>query len=147
MNAQELTQQLIGRIEANDFEGALALLTDDFTFSGAVPQPISGQEWVGVHRALGAAMPDFRFNYVATGGDNTTAEGTVSLTGTQTNELALPIPGIPRVPATGKRIANPKERVWVSVRGDKIYNFRVESVPNGGLMGILAQLGVALPHA
>lgn len=147
MNAQELTQQVLGQIEANDFDGALALLTDDFTFSGAVPQPISGQEWIGVHRALGAAMPDFRFNYVAAGGDNTTAEGAVAITGTHTKELSLPLPGIPRVPATGKRIALPKERIWVSGRGDKISNVRVESVPNGGLMGILAQMGVALPHA
>ena len=146
MNAQELTQQVVNRIDAQDFDGALALLTDDFTFSGAVPQPISGKEWIGVHRALAAAMPDFRVNYVAAGGQNGAAEGTVSLTGTHTGELVLPIPGIPRVPATGKKLVWPKEPVRVTARGGKLSNYRVESVPNGGISGMLKQMGVALPH-
>jgi SnoaL-like domain len=146
MNAQELMQQVVKRIEAQDFDGALALLTDDFTFSGAVPQPISGKEWMGVHRALAAAMPDLRFNYLAAGGQNDTAEGTVSLAGTHTGELVLPIPGIPRVPATGKKIVWPKEPVRATTRADKLSNWRVESVPGGGIPGMLKQMGVALPH-
>ena len=146
MNAQEVTQQALKRIEAQDFDGALAMLTDDFTFSGAVPQPIGGKEWIGVHRSLAAAMPDLRFNYVAAGGQNDTADGTVSLIGTHTGELVLPIPGVPHVPASGKRIVWPKEPVRVTARGDKLSNYRVESVPDGGLPGILKQMGVALPH-
>jgi hypothetical protein len=146
MNAQQLTQRVLQAIDDQDFDGALALLADDFTFSGAVPVPISGEQWIGVHRALAAAMPDFRFNYTPTGGDNGTAEGTVALTGTHTGEFAVPIPGIPRVPATGKPIALPKERVRVTARGDKLVNYQVESVPDGGLLGILRQMGVALPH-
>jgi hypothetical protein len=33
----------------------------------------------------------------------------------------------------------------VTVRGDRLTNFHVDNVPNGGLLGILAQMGVALP--
>ena len=147
MNAQQITQKVLKAIEDQNWDGALALLTDDFTFSGAVPEPISGQDWIGVHRALGAAMPDFRFNYAATGGENDVAEGGVSITGTHTAELVVPMPGIPRVPATSRHIALPRERIWVTARGDKLSNFKVEAVPNGGVLGILKQMGVALPEA
>jgi hypothetical protein len=146
MNAQQITQKVLKAIEAQDWDGAQALLSDDFTFSGAVPRPISAHEWLGVHRALANAMPDFRFNYVATGAEDGVAEGTVSLTGTNTGELVVPMPGIPRVAATGKHIALPKERVKVTARGDKLSNYEVEQVPNGGLPGILKQMGVALPN-
>lgn len=147
MNAQEITKQVLRAIEDQDWESAQALLANDFTFSGAVPQPISGPEWLGVHRALANAMPDIRFNYVATGGEDGTAQGTVTLTGTNTGELALPIPGLPRVPATGRKIANPKERVWVKARGNKLINYEVEQLPDGGVLGILKQMGVTAPHA
>jgi len=147
MNAQQLTQAVLKAIEDQKWNAALALLTDDFRFSGAVPEPITGEQWIGVHKALAAAMPDLRFNYVATGGGDQLAEGTVALTGTHTGEFAPPMPGVPRVPATGKQIANPKEHVWVTVRGDKIVNYKVEQVPDGGVVGILKQMGVALPHA
>src|SRR5438552_8953767 len=110
MNAQEVTQEVVNRIEAQDFDGALKLLTDDFTFSGAVPQPINGQQWIGVHRALGAAMPDLRMNYSGAGDGNGSVKGTVQLSGTHTAELSVPIPGLPRVPATGKSIKLPTER-------------------------------------
>lgn len=147
MNAQQLTQAVLKAIEDQKWNEALAVLTDDFRFSGAVPEPITGEQWIGVHKALAAAMPDLRFNYMATGGGDQLAEGTVALTGTHTGEFVPPMPGIPRVPATGKQIANPKERVWITVRGDKIANYNVEQVPDGGVVGILKQMGVALPHA
>jgi hypothetical protein len=147
MNAQQITQQVLKAIEDQDWARAQSMLADDFTFSGAVPQPINRAAWLGVHRALANAMPDLRFNYSATGGDDGTAEGTVSVSGTNTGELALPLPGVPKVPATGKKIANPKERVWVKARGDKLINYQVEQVPDGGVPGILKQMGVSLPHA
>lgn len=147
MNAQQITEKVLKAIENQDWGSAQALLADDFTFSGATPQPISGPEWLGIHRALAAAMPDLRFNYVPAGGDDRAAEGTVQVTGTNTGDLALPIPGLPRVPATAKRIANPKEHIWVKTRGDKLVNYEVEKVPDGGVFGILKQMGVALPVA
>ncbi len=147
MNAQQITQKVLKAIEDQDWALAQSLLADDFTFSGAVPQPISGPEWLGVHRALANAMPDVRFNYVATGGDDGIAEGTVQVSGTNTGELALPMPGLPRIPATGRKITNPRERVWVKARGDKLINYEVEQVPDGGVPGILKQMGVAIPQA
>ena len=147
MNAQQITQKVLKAIEDQDWEGAQSLLAGDFTFSGAVPQPIGAAEWLGVHRALAKAMPDIRFNYVATGGDDGLAEGTVQVSGLNTGELALPFPGLPHIPATGRRITNPRERVRVRAQGDKLTNYEVEQVPDGGVAGILKQMGVAVPNA
>ncbi len=145
MNAQQITQKVLKAIEDQDWNAAQALLADEFTFTGAVPEPINGAAWIGVHRALAHAMPDFRFNYVATGGDDGLAEGVVQLSGTNTGELALPIPGLPRVPATGRKITNPRERVSVRARNGKLVNYEVEHVSDGGVAGILKQMGVAVP--
>ncbi len=147
MNARGIAQKVFMKIEDQDWDGALALLTDDFTFSGAVPQPINGRQWIGVHRALAGAMPDLRFNFAGAGDDNGTARGTVALTGTHTGEFVAPIPGLPNVPPTGKRIALPKEPITVTERDGKLANLHVEPVPNGGLLGILKQMGVTVPVA
>ena len=146
MNAQQITEKVLKAIEDQDWDGAMGYLTDDFRFSGAVPQPITAKEWLGVHRALANAMPDLRFNYVAGRGDDKSAEGTVSLSGTNTGTLSLPLPGLPTVPATGKRIALHKEHVKMSARGDKLYKYEVEATPDGGVPGILKQMGVAVPQ-
>lgn len=146
MNAQQVTQRVVKAIEDQDWASAQALLADDFTFSGAVPQPIGGAAWLGVHQALANAMPDLRVNYAPTSGEDGKAEGVVQITGTNTGELALPMPGLPRVAATGRKIANPKEHVRITARGDKLINWDVEPVPDGGVVGILKQMGVNLPH-
>ncbi len=146
MNAQQITAKVAQAIEDQDWNAAQALLADDYTFSGAVPQPIGGAEWLGVHRALAKAMPDLRLNYVATGGDDGIAEGTIQLSGTNTGELALPIPGLPKIPPTGRKITLPREHVRVKARGNQLINWEVEPVADGGVMGILKQMGVAVPH-
>lgn len=146
-DAIQVVQAVTDAIEAQDWDRALSLLANDYLFSGATPTPVGGAEWIGVHRALAAAMPDLRMNYVPAKSDGSHTEGTVKLTGTHTGEFFLPAPGIPRVPATGKVIANPTEHVWVTVKDGTLANWRVEQVPNGGLAGILKQMGVALPHS
>lgn len=148
MNAVETVQTVLAAIEANDWERARGYLADDFIFGGAVPEPIGPDAWLGVHRALGSAMPDFLFNARGLRDENGQVAGQVQITGTQTRELALPVPGIPRVQPTGKRVSLPAEDITATMRGDKLAAYMVGKVAGGGLPGILAQLGVALPaHA
>jgi hypothetical protein len=142
----QIVQAVANAIDAQDWDAVRALLTDDYKFSGAVPEPISAEQWIGVHRALAAAMPDLRFNYAPSKSNGAHTTGTVKITGTHTGEFNLPVPGIPRVPATGNAIANPTERVEVTVENGKLKEWKVEQLPNGGLAGVLSQMGVALPH-
>jgi len=143
----QIVKQVVGAIEAQNWSGVRALLTDDFKFSGAVPEPISAEQWIGVHRALAAAMPDLRLNYVPSKSNGSHTHGTVKITGTHKGEFNLPVPGVPRVAATNHAIANPTESIEVTVKGGKVSEWQVEPLSNGGLSGILSQMGVALPHA
>lgn len=142
----QVVQAVADAIDAQDWDAMSKLLSDDFQFSGAVPRPFSAQEWVGIHRALAAAMPDLRLNYAPTTSNGSHTTGAVKITGTHTGELVLPVPGIPRVPPTGSAIANPTEHVEVTVRDGRVTEWKVDHVPNGGLGGLLSQMGVALPN-
>src|SRR5258708_15269349 len=147
MNAQELVYDVYSSLEKKQSAHALSLLSEDFVFSGATPVPLNKHQWVGVIEAMIAAMPDWSFGYKLVKATGDEVEGTVEITGTQTGDLALPIPGIPRVPATGKKVQLPKESVELTVRNGQITSLKVENLPNGGVPGILKQLGVALPQA
>lgn len=146
MSADQVVQQVFSNIDAQKFDVVLSLLSDNYTFSGATPTPINGQAWVAVHRALAAAMPDLRMNYRTTSVNGNQVQGTVELQGTHTGELALPIPGLPRVAPTGKAIKLPLEHIQVQTTNGKVAAIEVEDLPNGGVKGILMQMGVALPH-
>lgn len=148
MNGVETVQAVLAAIEANDWERARGYLADDFIFGGAVPEPVGPDAWLGVHRALGAAMPDFSFNARGLHEENGQIAGQLQITGTQTRELALTALGIPVIQPTGKRVSLPTENITATTRGDKIATIMVSKVAGGGLPGILAQLGAALPsHA
>ncbi len=140
MNAGDIVRELYSTLEAQQFDKALSMLTDDFTFSGATPQPLNKQQWIGVIRAMKAAIPDWSFGYKGTKVDGDYVEGTVSITGTQTGTLTLPMPGMQPIPATGKKVAGPTEKVELTVLGAQVASLAVENVPGGGVPGIVAQL-------
>lgn len=144
-DAQALTKQVLQAIENQDWNAARALLSDDFKFSGAVPVPIGPDEWLGIHRALAAAMSDFAFHYQATGGSGNQAKGTVQVGGTHDGTFSVPIPGIPTITATGKKILNPVEHVAVTVQDGKVTDYVVEHLATGGVVGLVSQMGGTIP--
>jgi hypothetical protein len=145
MTRSETVRALLTAIEQGRWDEAKSYLTDDFTFGGAVPQPVSADAWLSIHKAFAAGMPDYSFN----ASDIREEQGIVRLcvqpSGTQTRELALPLPGVPVIAPTGKWMQLPVEPCTVEFRGDKIASYAVEGVPGGGVPGALAQLGAALP--
>ena len=146
MNELDLVTKVIGFIEIKDRASALDLLSDDFIFSGPVPEPISGPEWLGMHEGLSEAFPDWTFNMsnLRTEGDHVHA--TVQISGTHKGELDLSSMGLPNVPATGKKIRLPRDEVELKVEGGKLKYFKADPNPETGISGILKQLGVALPE-
>jgi predicted ester cyclase len=145
MNAVETVQAVLAAIEASDWERARSHLGGKFTFSGAVPEPIGPDAWLGVHRAIAAAMPDFSFNARGLHEEDGKVVGQVQLTGTHTRELALPLPGFTPISPTGKRVSLPAEGFTATLLDDRLVNYEVAPVVGGGLPGILAQLGATLP--
>ena len=110
MNESELAKKLLSLIEAKDRAAAQRLLSDDFTFSGPVPEPISGPMWLGMHEKLGVAFPDWAFNPSDMRVEGDIVHVTMHITGTHQGELDLSELGLPKVPATGRRIKLPGEK-------------------------------------
>jgi len=146
MNKTEIVKNLLHAIEQCNMKEASTYLTDDFTFTGAFPKAINKNEWLEVHRKFDMAMPDFKFNAQDMNESGNVVNGTVQLSGTQSKELPSLMPGMPAVPATNKKVQLPKENFTVTFKGDKINNLTVEKVPNGGVEGLLKQLGVSVPQ-
>ncbi len=139
----DVVLECLHALEEKNYDRASQFFTNDFTFSGATPEPISGKEFIEVHRHLLQAIPDWRFNFNLVKEDPNEVTGKVHITGTQTRDLTLPMmPNVGTVHATGKKISLPEEKIQISLKGNKISRFNVERVPNGGVMGILKQIGV-----
>ena len=49
-------------METKDFDKMAAMVSDDFTFSGPIPEPVGKEKWVGLQRALLNGFPDWKFN-------------------------------------------------------------------------------------
>ncbi len=142
--AATVVRAVIAAIEAGDFAQARALLHDDFSFSGPVPQPIGPDAWLSVHRALYAAMPDLRFN---ASGFETTHTGVrfgVGLTMTHTGTLDLAPLGLRAFASTGKAVKLPPESATVVVRDGKLASWANVTPPDGGLVGIARQIGASI---
>ena len=130
--------------ESNDAQTLTALVADDFVLTGPVSQPVGKQEFLGLMQIFHVAMPDFAFNISSyeEEGDHVIAKSHV--TGTHTGVLALP--GLPPIPATGKKVSLPEEVQTYTLKDGKLQALSTDARPGTGIPGVLAQLGVALPQ-
>ena len=144
MNNSETVQAFITALETGDTSMALALLSDDFTYSGKAPYPTDRRAFVTLFNACYMAMPDLRFNPrgLATVGSVVTV--TTRITGTHIDVLALPYLGTAPALPTGAKIVLPEERVTFTVKESKIASLCVMPIQGGGFPGIFTQLGVSL---
>jgi len=146
MSGIDIVKAGLAAAEAGDFNKLSGMLADDMVFAGPVPEPVGKREFIGVQSAMQAGIPDWKFNAsdYKENADKVTAN--LQITGTQTKELKLPMPGMAPIPATGKHVSLPKEPATFTVKNGKISRLEVTSVPGGGVMGVLGQLGVSVPH-
>lgn len=145
MEETKIVEDFFNAIEKNDFNTAESLLSKNFKVFGVAPEPLGAKEYLGVHRAFNQGMPDFKFNYNISNVKNNIIETKVALTGTQTKEIPAPIPGLQNIPPTNKKVKMPEETVTITLKDKKIETVTLQNVPNGGLPGVLKQLGVEMP--
>lgn len=129
----------------NDSEKLRELLTLDALASGGVlPQAMPAMEALGMMNALTTAMPDLdlEIEQVAVEGNQATVK--VNWSGTQSGPLSLPLPGMPALPPSGKKVSM-KDAYIVTVQRDKVSHIHVESPADGGIPAVLKQLGVEAP--
>jgi predicted ester cyclase len=145
MNAMDVVKAGLAATEAADFNKLGSLVADDFVFAGPVPEPVGKREFMGLQMALLKAMPDWKFNAKEWKENGDEISMLLQVTGTQTGELQLPMPGMPTLPPSGKKVSLPYEPSTFTVKNGKLARLDVESTQGGGLMGILGQLGVKMP--
>jgi predicted ester cyclase len=145
MNAIDIVKACLAAIETRQTSKFSDSLTDDMVFDGPVPEPVGKREFVGLQTALVAAIPNWKFNATdfKMNGEQVTA--TFQITGTQTGELSLPMPGFPKFPASGKHVSLPKEAITITLKNGKISRMEAAKVPGGGVGGVLTQLGIPMP--
>jgi hypothetical protein len=145
MENEKIAESFFNAIEKNDFTTAENYLSNNFKITGVGPEPLGAKEFLGVHRAFNKGMPNFKFNYKIGSVSKNIVETKVKLTGTHFKDMPSPAPGFPNIPATNKTLRMPEEKVRFTFKDNKIEALHIESVPGGGLPGVLKQLGVEIP--
>jgi predicted ester cyclase len=144
MSIEQVARDLVANM--NNAEKVKTMLTSDAMASGGVvlPQPISMMESIKVMAGLMTAFPDLKFEIqqVTVNGNQATVKAMWG--GPNTGPLSLPMPGMPTIPATGKKVSV-KDTYIITVQGDKVSHMQVDSPADGGIPAAIAQLGVKIP--
>ena len=143
MSVESVAREFV--MQMGDIEMTKKRIAADAMASGGVlPKPIPAMEAIHLIAGLKAAMPDIKWNVdsISVSGNKATVKST--WTGTQSGKLDLGMPGMPALPATGKKVSV-KDDYVVTVQGDKVTHLEVMSPANGGIPGALAQLGMKMP--
>jgi predicted ester cyclase len=147
MTPEQVVRDFLTAFEKSGAPAATPFLADNAVVN-AVNPPIQGGRdlFIGLGTLLQGALPDYKWGVqqMTTQGNNVTV--TARWTGTQTGPFKLGafMPGMPDVPASGKKVSVPDKFIF-TVTGDKISGLKIDSGPNGGLPEMLKQLGVQLP--
>jgi hypothetical protein len=138
MNALDIVTKLDKEICGGELAKAAGYLAEDFHFVGVGPEALNKDQALGVWATIRAGLPDFSHNMRNLRAAFNVVYATVEAGGTHTGTLS--IPNGPTVPATQRKWQNPIERIAITVRDGKVKEWAVESVPGGGLAGLLGQL-------
>src|SRR5256714_12411193 len=145
VSATEIVKTLITALQSRDMDVAANDMSDDFVVRGWTPFPLDQEKFLATQSALLDAIPDFSYNLsdVHKAGDE--VEALIQVTGTQTDDLILPMHGMPPFPATGLAIDLPQVQTRFVLKDNKVSEMNVESVPGGGLAGLFNKAGTNLP--
>ena len=146
MDAKETVKTLIEAVQSGDYKRARSLLSDDFMFSGPVPEPINGEQWLGMSASMKAAFPDLDYHFQVEGVEGEVVKTSSQLSGTHSGNFDLTAMGMGVIPATGKSFSMVKDSAEGEVREGKVVAYRVQPTEGAGLIAILTQLGISVPN-
>jgi len=145
MNKREIVQSLLDSVQKGDFEKVKSLLSDDFQFSGPIPEPVNREAWLGMSSSLKTAFPDLDYRFKVIGADDDIVKTTSQLSGTHRGSFDLTNMKMGVIPATNKTFAAKLENTKITVKENKVTSWAVEPTQGAGLKAILEQLGVKSP--
>ena len=142
MNKREIVQTLLDSVQKGNFEKAKSLLTDDFQFSGPIPEPINREAWLGMSASLKTAFPDLDYHFKVIGADDDVVRTTSQLSGTHRGSFDLTDMNMGVIPATNNTFSAKLEKTKITLKDNKITAWVVEPTQGAGLKAILDQIGV-----
>jgi hypothetical protein len=145
MEIQDIVNHVLDSLERGDAQSDARYYADNFTFSGPVPEPLDKSQFLDLMAKMTSGIPDWKFNRGKLRVEGQTVIVPVQITGTQTRTMPSLMPGMPDLPATNRSIRNPPEVIQVTFQGERVVDIHVDPVPGGGVLGMLEQLGVAIP--
>jgi predicted ester cyclase len=140
MNPEQLIRESLAAFNARDETKAYSSFADDLVVNNFMPQPIGLEEFKALNAANLAAFPDWHFDIkqIQTQGDRTTVN--VQVSGTQNGPINLP--GMPPIPASGKKVSVPDKFICTIGADGKLHQMDFDSPPGGGFAGVMQQLGI-----
>jgi predicted ester cyclase len=145
MNKREIVQALMDAVQKGDLNTAESMLADEFQFSGAIPEPINKEAWLGMSSSLKTAFPDLDYHFKVIGTEGNVVRTTSQLSGTHTGSFDLTNMQMGVIPATNKTFAATREKTKITVKENKITAWVVEPTQGAGMMEILKQLDIEIP--
>ena len=145
MTIEQIVRHTLSAIDAHDLNKAAAYTADDLAVTDPtlnLPRPLDKNAFFAQMSAILQAFPDWKYNIIEVTTRNDQVTVTVEAVATNTNPLQLP--GLPPIPATGKRVTVPDQFIF-TVMDDIITAITINSPPNGGAAEMLRQLGITLP--
>ena len=142
MDPIEVTQAFLGELGQFDFLSASVYCTDDFRFSGPLPESMDLIELHGFAAIFKEAFSDWRFNHRVHHAQDHFVHISFQPTGTHTGDLDLSSMGMGVIKPTGKSFSLPPATGRVTLNGDKICKLHLDVSTIGTLSDILSLLGV-----
>jgi hypothetical protein len=138
----DITRNFMQDLENNDLAAAASYLHDTFIFSGWTPRPLDKQGFLDLIAGLKEGIPGLIFNLHNLQKQHMDFTGTMQIAGYQSDSFIIPSLGIPPIPQTANSISMPAEDVTFTLNRDQITTMDVQRVPDGGIKGLLHQLGI-----
>lgn len=149
--ATDIVTSFMQTLETKNFDRAASYLADDFLISGLTPKPLDKQAFMTIASGLAAGIPNLSYHardiheIQERPGEGNREQATIRITGTQTDSFILPPLGLPPIPQMGKSISLPEEQWDYTVKNGKIARIETSRAPDGGIKGLLHQLGTDIP--
>ena len=145
MDPKETVQTVMDALQKGDFDKARTYLSNDFKFSGPIPEPINADAWMGVSKTLKKAFSNLDYQFKIEGVEGDVVKTSAQLKGTNDGDIDLSAFHMGVIPATKKSFAVGREPGKATVKDGKVTSWSNEPSADAGLMAILGQLGVKPP--
>lgn len=144
MNAKETVKILIGAVQAGDFAKITSLISDEFQFSGPVPEPLSKAQMLSLFASMKVAFPNLNYHFSIAGTDGSRVRVSSQLSGTHMGNLDLTVLGMGEIAATRNSFSVAHEEAVITVRDFRVVSWEVQPTKDAGLLAVLSQLNISM---